>query len=337
MSKQINWGIIGPGKIAHKFAQDLLLVEGAGLYGVASRDLTKAKTFAAQYGAKRYYGSYEELACDPMIDVVYVATPHPFHFPNTMLCLEHGKAVLCEKPFGMNTREVEAMIAEARKRKLFLMEAFWTRFIPGTEKLLELLAADAIGEIVMIKADFGFVGDTDPVKRVYNKTLGAGSLLDIGIYPVYLSLLLMGVPHQIKAMATFTHTGVDSICTMLFDYERGQKAILDSTILANTQVEALIYGKKGTIKMHPSFHHTQRLSITCNNGNIETIDINLTGNGYYHEIAEVTNCLQNNKTESEKMPLSMSLDLIKSLDKVRKEIGLAYQQDDGICALKIRK
>ena len=324
MKKTINWGIIGPGRIAHKFVQDLLLVDGARLYGVASRDAEKARNFAAQYGAEKSYGSYEELALDPAIDVVYIATPHPFHYPNTMLCLQHGKAVLCEKSFGMNAVEVESMIAEARKRNLFLMEAFWTRFIPGTEKLLELVTSGAIGQLQFVAADFGFLGDPDPQKRVHNKALGGGSLLDVGIYPVYLSLLLFGAPMRISAMASFTETKVDSVCSMLFDHAGGQKAVLHSSIIANTPTEAMIYGTEGSIRLHARFHHPQRLTITPNDGSQETIDIPYAGNGYYHEIVEVVKCIQNGLTESEKMPHSMSLDLITTLDRVRKVIGLDY-------------
>lgn len=324
MPKTINWGIIGPGRIAHKFAQDLLLVDGARLFGVASRDAEKARSFAAQYGAEKSYGSYEALVSDPAIDVVYIATPHVFHYPNAMLCLEHGKAVLCEKPFGINANEVEGMIIEARKRRLFLMEAFWTRFIPGTEKLLELLQSGVIGKLQFVTADFGFLGDPDPQKRVQNKNLGGGSLLDVGIYPVYLSLLLFGAPSKISAMATFTETGVDGFCSMLFEHKEGQKAILHSSVVAETPTEAIIFGTGGSIKLHTRFHHPERITIKKNDGSTEVIDIPYIGNGYFHEIAEVVQCLQNGLIQSEKMPHTMSLDLITTLDRVREEIGLHY-------------
>lgn len=327
MGETINWGIIGPGRIASKFAHDLLMVDGARLYGVASRDAEKARAFAERYGAEKFYGSYQELAQDPAIDVVYIATPHVFHYPQTMLCLENGKAVLCEKPFGINQREVQEMIAEARHRNLFLMEAFWSRFIPGTEKLLELIAEGAIGQLQMVTADFGFAGDPDPLKRVQNLALGGGSLMDVGLYPVYLSLLLFGPPVAIKAMASFSETGADNICTMLFDHARGQKAILHSSINTNTPTEAIIFGSEGSIRLHPRFHHPQKITITKNNGSVETIDIPYIGYGYFHEITEVVDCLRKGFRESEKMPLAMSLELIKTLDRVRKEIGLTYHQD----------
>ncbi len=324
MTKTIRWGILGPGRIAHKFAADMQLVEGAVLQGVASRNKARADAFARQFAAVTSYGSYEELVADPAIDVVYIATPHVFHAPNTLLCLRHGKAVLCEKPFAMHAAEAESMISEARARKLFLMDAFWTRFIPATEKLLALLAEGAIGQVEYMRADFGFVADSDPTKRVFNKVLGGGSLLDVGIYPVFLSLLLFGVPVRMSAMANFTQTGVDSICTMLFAHPGGEKSVLESAITANTPTEAIIFGTQGTIKLHRRFHHTSAITITRNSGTSETIHTEVLGTGYTHEIMEVMECLRKGQTESKKLPLSMTLNLVETLDRVRKEIGLTY-------------
>ncbi len=327
MTRKINWGIIGPGSIAHKFASDLLLSENATLFGVASRDIERAREFGQQYNAVKHYGSYEELAKDPDIDVVYIATPHTFHYENTMMCLQEGKSVLCEKPMGVNTAEVRTVIEEARSRNLFLMEAMWTRFIPGTEKMLELIGSGAIGNISFIRADFGFKAGPDRPERVFNKKLGGGSLLDIAIYPLYLALLLMGVPADVKAVARMYETQVDSYCAMLLDYADNSKAVLESTFEADTPVEAYIYGDKGTIKMHKQFHHTKKLSLFQDGKSGKVFDIEYTGNGYYHEIEEVNNCLINSKTESSKLPLSVSLDLITMIDRVKQEIGLWYDAD----------
>ena len=184
MNRKINWGIIGLGKIANTFAADLRLSNNSILRAVASRNIEKAKRFSEKYNAIHFYGSYEELVADPEIDVVYVATPHTFHFENTMMCLKEGKGVLCEKPMGMKYSEVEIMIREAKRRNLFLMEGLWTRFIPATGKMLEILDNKTIGEPMFVHADFGFKADPDFESRIYNKSLGAGSLLDIGIYPI---------------------------------------------------------------------------------------------------------------------------------------------------------
>lgn len=330
MSRTIRWGIIGPGNIARKFAEDLRLVEGAVLQGVASRDAGKARKFAETYGAVTSYGSYEALVKDLAVDIIYVATPHVFHYHHAMLCLQNGKAVLVEKPFGMNAHEVEGMLAEAKARGLFIMEAFWTRFIPGIIRMQEIIESGAIGEIKFIRADFGFLGDTDPLKRVYNKLLGGGSLLDIGIYPVYLALLLLGVPERIQATALLSDTGVDSLCAMLFEYAGGQRAILESNVLAFTSTEALIVGSKGSVKLDRSFHHTEKITLNMNDQPPEMMEEKYTGNGYYHEIVEACECLRQGMTESPKMSHAMSLDLIRTLDRVRQKIGLVYAQDDPV-------
>ncbi len=323
MTKKIKWGIIGPGKIANKFAADLAISNDSVLHGVASRDINKAKAFGERYDAINCYDSYEQLAEDPEVDVIYIATPHVFHYENTMMCLKKGKAVLCEKPMGINSNQVEEMLKEAASRNLFLMEAIWTRFIPATEKLLALIDQNAIGEVLFMRADFGFKGDNNLESRIYNKKLGGGSLLDIGIYPIYLSLLILGLPADIKAMARMTETEVDSYCSMLFNYNNKSKAILESTIEANTPTEAYIYGSEGTIKLHRRFHHANKITLS-KNGVDEIFDINYKGNGYFHEIEEVNNCIRQGLTQSSKLPLSLSLDLIKLIDRVKNEIGLKY-------------
>jgi len=323
MKKTIKWGIIGLGKIAHKFAADLQLVNNAELYAVASRDLNKAQQFAQKYKAQKTYSSYEELAENSEVDIVYIATPHSFHYENTLMCLKKGKAVLCEKPLGINVQEEQSLIHEAKSRGLFLMEGMWTRFIPATEKLLELLENKTIGDILFVRADFGFKAEYNPESRIFNKKLGGGSLLDIGIYPLYFSLLTLGKPTEIKAMARKASTRVDSYCSVLLDYENNRKASLESTFEAQTPTEAIIYGSKGTIKLHKQFHHTEKISITLFSEE-KTIEIKYKGSGYVHEIEEVNQCLLNGKTESEKYSLQDSLELMSLIDKVKKEIELEY-------------
>jgi predicted dehydrogenase len=301
-----------------------LLTENAELRAVASRNIQKAEAFSKEYSTANYYGCYSDLAKDPNIDIVYIATPHVLHFENTMMCLKSGKSVLCEKPMGMNVQQVKEMQDEAKSRKLFLMEGIWTRFIPATEKLIELLEHKVIGDIRSIQADFGFYAEFDPKSRVFNKELGAGSLLDIGIYPVYLSLLTLGIPRDIKASARFTSTGVDAYCAMLFDYENAAKASLESTIEEDTPTEAWIYGTHGYIKLHSRFHHTEKISVYKEGIAAKVYEMPYAGNGYVHEIKEVNNCLLSGKTESSKLTHQDSFNLISILDWVRKEIGLKY-------------
>lgn len=324
MDTKIKWGIIGLGKIANKFAADLLLSPNAILQGVASRSKSKAAEFGATYQSVSHYSSYRELAEAPDIDVVYIATPHVFHFELTMMCLESGKSVLCEKPMGMNRDEVKAMVETANSKNLFLMEGIWTRFIPATAKMIDLIEADTIGELRSIRADFGFKGDRNPESRVYKKALGGGALLDVGIYPIYLSLLLLGIPADMEAEARLIETGVDGSCSMKFGYGNGAEAILDSSLVADTPLEAHIEGRKGTIKMHRRFHHSERLSVLRDGKVEEEFLIPYQGNGYLHEIEEVNDCIAKGTTESQKLPHRLSLDLITIMDKVRKEIGLSY-------------
>ena len=241
-----------------------------------------------------------------------------------MLCLNNNKAVLCEKPLGINSDEVKAMLEKAKSKKLFLMEGIWTRFIPATVKLIELLKEGAIRDVLFVKADFGFKANYNPESRIFNKKLGGGSLLDIGIYPIYLSHLALGLPSNIQEMARITPTGVDGFCAMLFDYENESKAILESTIEANTPTEAYIYGTKGLLKLHSRFHYSEKVSLFQDEELKQEFNLKYTGNGYFHEIEEVNNCLLNNELESEKLPLNLSLNLISIMDKVKQKIGLTY-------------
>ncbi len=325
MRKKIKWGILGPGKIARKFARDIQLVGSSEIYAVASRDISRAIQFGKDFNVKKLYGSYAELMQDADVDVVYVATPHTFHFEYTMMCLQHGKHVLCEKPLGMNANEVETMIKEARKRNLFLMEGIWTRFIPATKKLLQLLDDRVIGDVIAIRADFGFKSKMDMQGRLFEKKLGGGSLLDIGIYPVYLSLLILGMPVDIMATARMTETGVDSYCSMMLSYGNNSKASLESTLEAHTPIEAFIYGTQGKIKLASRFHHSEKIELYEDEDIAEVFDLKYKGNGYVHEIEEVQKCIFEGKSESPKLPLDMSLQLITILDKIRARIGLKYE------------
>lgn len=324
MKKKVNWGIIGLGKIANKFAEDLQLSNTAVLHAVASRNEERARNFGEKHKSVKFYTSYEELADDPEIDVIYVATPHTFHFENTMMCLKKGKGVLCEKPMGIDVQEVEIMVREARSRNLFLMEGLWTRFMPSINKLIEILENKAIGDILFVRADFGFKADAHPEGRLFNKKLGGGSLMDLGIYPVYLSLLALGIPLDIKCMARMTTTEVDATCSMLLNYENGAKAILESTLEAETPSEAYIHGSKGSLKLHSRFHQAEKITIT-QNGTKEVFNLEYEGNGFIHEIEEVNDCLLRGEIESSKLPLKTSIEVSHLIDRIKKEIGLDYE------------
>jgi len=324
MHKTINWGIIGLGNIAHKFATDLLTIKDAKIYAVASRNQEKANEFASKYNATKAYSSYEALAKDPHIDAVYIATPHTLHKENTILCLDHGIAVLCEKPFAMDSDEVNEMIAKAKDKNVLLMEALWTYFLPHYRYVLKALEDRIYGDVLKLEADFGFYRAFDNSSRLFNKSLGGGSLLDIGIYPIFASLSALGIPKHIKANATYFENGADSSCDMVFEYEKNVKAILKSTLIEDTPTEAIFYCKKGIIKINHQFHNPSTISLIPNEGEAETIDFNNKTIGYNYEAIHFNELLRQGKTESNVMSFEFSQALIKTLDDVRNLINLQY-------------
>ena len=321
--KNIRWGIIGLGNIAHKFAKDLLTVENCELHAVASRSQNKANAFATKYKIPNAYGSYEDLANDPHVDAVYIATPHALHKENTIVCLKKGIAVLCEKPFAMNSEEVSEMIEVAKQHQVLLMEALWTYFLPHYKYALKTLKEGNLGKIEKLEADFGFFREFDDSTRLFKKSLGGGSLLDIGIYPIFAALTLLGKPEHIEAQATFFQNGTDSSCNMVFHYDNQVKAYLKSTLLEETPTHAVIHCEKGTITMFSRFHEPTSITIS-NNGSSKNLDFRCDEYGYNYEIAHFNQLLRAGKTESDVMTFEFSKLLIKTLDDVREIISLEY-------------
>lgn len=322
-SKIINWGIIGAGKIATKFASDLNTVPNAKLYAIASRNISKAKVFAKEFNADMAFGSYVELALDPNIDAIYIATPHSFHKTHTLLCLNQNKPVLCEKPFAMNLEEVEDMIALSKQNNTLLMEAMWTIFLPHYQYVLELIKNKHFGEVLKLEADFGFLSIYDETSRVIDKSLGGGSLLDIGIYPVFTALSTLGKPKTIEAKAEFFSSGVDSKCDIIFHYNNAE-AYLKSTVLEETQTEAIFHCENGTIKINSRFHEPSSVAITDRHGNSELKTFDYKTIGYSYEIEHFNQLIREGKTESHIMSFDKSRQLISTLDSIRKLIGLEY-------------
>ena len=321
--KKTKWGIIGLGNIAGKFAKDLALVKEAELSAVASRDLEKAKMFAETYNADAAYGSYEKLLIESDAEVIYIATPHNFHFEHAMLALQHGKHVLCEKPIGVNSKQLEEMIALAKQKKRFLMEALWSRFNPTIKMVKELVDAETIGAIGYVNADFTFYGlDRGDGKRLLNPNLAGDSLLDIGIYPPFFAYLFLGKPKKIYASANFYKTGIEQQVSIILDYENAQ-AILHSGLGTHLETKAKVVGTTGSIHIGQQWHMAETYKLERNN-EIEEFSIPTTGMGYYYEILEVMNCLNNGKTESELWSLQDSRNLLKMMDDVRKIIGVKF-------------
>ena len=320
--RNIRWGIIGLGKIANKFATDLATVENAELFAVASRSKQNADEFATKYSAKKAYNSYLDLAKDTQVDAIYIATPHSFHKEHTILCLQNKKAVLCEKPFAMNLQEVTEMITVAEENNILLMEALWTYFLPHFQYVLNIVKSEKFGKLKELEADFGFYNKYNTNSRVFKKEVGGGSLLDIGIYPIFSALATLGEPDTIDADATFFENGADSECNITFNY-KDAKAILKSSLLEQTPTHAIFSFDNAVVKINSRFHEPSTITI-LKNCKEETIDFNTKSIGYNFEIEHFNSLLRNNKKESDFMTFQFSKNLIKTIDSVRDVIGLEY-------------
>ena len=327
MERTIRWGILGPGNIARKFAIGLSALPDAELTAVGSRSVEKAAEFARDFNIPNKHSSYVDLANDPDVDVVYVATPHPFHREHSILCLKAGKAVLCEKPLAINAQEGEEIIRCARETKKFLMEAMWTRFLPVMARVREWLAEGAIGEVRMLTADFGFRSGWDPEGRLLNPKLAGGALLDVGVYTVAMASMVFGQqPSRIASMAHIGETGVDEQSAMLLGYDTGQLAILSCAVRTNTTQESRIIGTEGAIHI-PDFWHATSATLSVSGKDTVQIEIPFDGNGYNYEAAEVMRCLRAGKLESDIMPLDESLSIMETMDKIRVQCGLRYPME----------
>jgi predicted dehydrogenase len=329
MNNKIRWGILGCGKIANKFASDLRLVEDAELAAIASRDIAKGKEFGEKFKPRHVFTSYNEFVTSPEVDVIYIATPHGFHYEHTMLCLRNRKAVLCEKAFALNSSQLKEMIAFATHEKIFLMEAFWTKFLPQFNKAIELIKSGTIGEVKLIQSDFGFRAQEPKAQRLYDPVLGGGSLLDIGIYPIFLTQAILGKPSEINAMMTSYDTGVDEQCVITMKFKNNALAVLSSTFASDTPVEAVIAGTKGRIQMRNRFHNaTAILDLVLDKDQLQNIDVlREDGFGYQFEARHVGECLRKGLSESPVMTHQDSLDLMETLDKVRQICGIRYPVD----------
>lgn len=327
MTDVIRWGIIGTGKIAKEFATGLTVLPQAELIAVGSRTTESAIRFADIFGVPHRHAGYEALVNDPDVDVVYVATPHTLHQENSLLCLGAGKAVLCEKPFTINAAESEAVVQFAREKKLFLMEAMWTRFIPMVVKLRQLLADGVIGGVQMLVADLGFRADFDPLHRLFNPQLGGGGLLDLGVYPVSLASMIFGPPSRITSLAQLGETGVDEQAAIVLGYDQGQLATLYTSLRTDTPKEIILMGTRGRIKIHSPMFRPNKLTLSLDGQEDRVIEMPLEGNGYNYQAAEVMRCLQAGKLESDTMPLDETLAIMETMDQIRAQWGLNYPME----------
>jgi predicted dehydrogenase len=330
MTKKIKWGILGGGRIARKFAGDLQLVNEAELVAMASRDAEKVSFFAHEFKVKNVYHSYEELAKDPEVDVIYIATPHAMHHEHALLCIENNKAVLCEKAFAINTRQAKEMIGAAGAKKVFLMEALWSKFLPHYNKVQQLLKGKQLGELKSMLVNFGFIPAWPPPSRLFDPALGGGTLLDIGIYNVFMVLSVLGKPDSIEASATLTDKSIDEQCAVLFRYNNGVMAQLFSSFTSNLPTEAEINGDIGRIRLTTRFYEPSA-TIEYYPGHPDSKTIipveKENGLGYQYEARHVCECLQKGLTESPVMTHADTLLMMETLDAIRAKAGIRYLVD----------
>lgn len=328
MAAPYRWGFVGAGGMARAMAKDLASVPGCVIHGVTSRRAASAQAFAAEFAA-RPYSSLAELL--PDVDVVYVNSTNQVHHPQVKEALLAGKPVLCEKPFTLNASQLAELISLVRKRKLFLMEAMWVRFFPIVGRLRQLLDEKAIGNLQWMQASFHSNPSKHPANRFYNLSMGGGALLDLGIYPISFASMVFGAPPvRIVSSASLAATGVDERFAALFEYEGGAQASLSAGFSGYFEDEIVLLGSQGQMRI-PRFHgwRMERLILERRAGS-ETIQLPLSGGGYGYQAAEVIRCLDAGLLESPLMPLEESLAIMRTLDDLRAQWGLAFPNESSL-------
>lgn len=323
---KIRWGILAPGRIARKFVTGLKSLPDAELAAVGSRDLGRAQAFAKEFGAARAYGSYEELARDPGVDIVYVASPHTGHCAHTLLCIEQGKAVLCEKPFTVNAREAARVIEAARQRSVLAIEAMWTRFLPTFRQAREWIAAGRIGRVRMVMADFGFDAPFHPHTRVFDPALAGGGLLDVGVYPISFASMAFGgaEPDRVTGLADVGQSGVDEQAAMVLGYGAERLAVLACGVRTQTPQVAHIIGSEGEIEFpYPCWKSTVVRLLRTKEEPV-TREVPHPCNGFEYEAQEAMRCLREGLKESPLMPLDETLGIMRTMDRLREQWGVKY-------------
>jgi predicted dehydrogenase len=323
----IRWGILGAGVIADLVSADIASSPGSEIVAVAARDASRAAAFAAARGIPRSYGSYAELVADEDMDVVYIATTHAQHHEHAVLALRAGKPVLVEKAFTLNARQARDVVAEARARKLFCMEAMWTRLNPLLRQAVALTEAGAIGDVLAVRADLSKLFPYDPTHRLYDLAAGGGALLDLGVYPATVVWMFLGRPDEVQALGTLAPTGADVTVTQQWRYDRGPIAHLFCTAAGPSPFGGLVNGSDGWISIEPRLHRPDRI-VVHRGGDTEVIKEDpIPGNGYLLEVQEVERCLREGRTESEHIPLDDTVAILEVLDEVRRQLGVRYPAD----------
>ena len=324
MSTDFRWGILASGGIAQAFARDLTYFNNHIVAAVGSRSQESADAFATEFPGCVAYGSYEDLVNDPTLDAIYVATPHPYHVSNTALALNAGKPVLCEKPFTINAHEAKQMKAAADAKGVALMEAMWARFLPHMHKVREILASGVLGEIWAVEADHGQRLSDYANPRHWEPSLGGGALLDLGIYPISFAHMILGKPTKISAAGVLTNKGVDGQTSAVFDYESGAQAVLTTTMITQTPCRATIAGTLGRIEIDRTFYSPTEMRVVTLDGAVTEYPNTYQGHGLREQAAELERMVHANEIESSILTHQMSIEVMESLDEIRKQIGLRY-------------
>lgn len=325
--KKIRWAIIGPGEIAKSFMDDMKYVKYSDndVISVMSNTLEGAKEFADEHKVSGVFDNVERMLTSERPDVVYVSSPHSAHYKETMICLKHKVPVLCEKPISLNLRQASEMVALSKANQTFLLEGMWIRFLPSIRLVLDLLLKGTIGKIKVLEADMSYVAPKDDENRFYNPELGGGSLLDLGIYPVYLSLLLLGKPDEIDTTALLTEDGIDKNCKMIFNYSSGSVAVLESTIIKETGKQVNILGERGSITIRSQWNEKPAgIDVLLHNDQLYEYPCEWEGRGFQYEISEVLNCISQGSVESSLHSHQDTLQLMSTLDIIRHKNHIVY-------------
>jgi predicted dehydrogenase len=319
----VRWGVVGPGGIATRFAEGMQLVPEGEIGAVASRSIDRADHFGDRFGVPTRYGDYESLAADAEVDAVYVATPHVRHEADTVMFIEAGKAVLCEKPFAINAQQARRMVEAARANGVFLMEAMWSRFLPAYRALGDVLGEGRIGEPLVVEADLGFPLPVMPDYRLFDRSLGGGALLDLGIYPVQLCTLVLGVPEHVLSDGVVGETEVDELVAAVLHHPAGGLGVVKASIRVPLACGARIAGTDGWIELPPFMHCPEWIGIG-GTGPVERIDAAFEGEGLRFQVEEVHRCLADGTMESSVMPLDETVAIAGVLDAIRAPLGVVY-------------
>lgn len=325
-SRPVRWGILGAGHIAAVVGSDIAASSQSELVAVAARDGGRAHAFAEQLGIPRAYGSYQQLVADPDVDIVYIATTHGQHHEQALLALEAGKPLLIEKAFALNVRQAREIVAEARGRDLFCMEAMWMRFNPLIQQAVQLANSGAIGDLIAVRADLSASFPYDPRHRLFDLAAGGGALLDLGVYPVHFTWIVLGRPLRVDVTGALSPTGSDLTAAMQWVYGDGRFAHVACTALARNPATGLITGTSGWIRIGDRLHRPDSITVQSQTG-AEVLRHSGTGHGYGPEIAEVERCLRAGETESPVMPLDETVAILELIDGVRAQLGARYAAD----------